>query len=84
MRTVNYLELSDVNNEEDLENEFNPKVETYWAWYEENKRDKMCERVKQHKFQKIAHIEEGTVQDARVLSSKVMASKSFHTFKCKT
>jgi hypothetical protein len=29
MRTVNYLELSDVNNEEDLENEFNPKVETY-------------------------------------------------------
>jgi len=44
----------------------------------------MCERVKQHKFQKIAHIEEGTVQDARVLSSKVMASKSFHTFKCKT
>jgi hypothetical protein len=29
MRTVNYLELSDANNEEDLENEFNAKVETY-------------------------------------------------------
>lgn len=70
--------------EKDLENELTPKVETYRAWYEENKRDKMCECVKQHKFQKIACIEEVMVQDVQVPNSNVMASKSLHTFKCQT
>jgi hypothetical protein len=44
----------------------------------------MCECVKQHKFQKIACIEEVMVQDAQVPNSNVMASKSLHTFKCQT
>ncbi len=44
----------------------------------------MCECVGQHKFQKIVHIEKAIVQNAQVLSSKVMASKSLHTFKCQT
>ncbi len=46
--TVNYLELSGANNEEDLENELDLEVEAYRAYNENNKRDRMCERVKQH------------------------------------
>lgn len=44
----------------------------------------MCERVRQQFFLKIAHVKKATVQDTQVLSSKVMASKSLHTFKCQT
>ncbi len=81
---VNYLELSDTDNEEDLENELNPKAEAYQAWYEKNKRDRTREHVRQHQLQKIAHLEEAMIQDAQVFNSKVMASKSLHTFKCQT
>jgi hypothetical protein len=36
-RIVNYLELNDANNEEDLENEPDLEAKTYQAWYENNK-----------------------------------------------
>jgi hypothetical protein len=49
-RIVNYLELSDANNEKDLENELDLEVQTYQAWYEKNKRDKTHEHVRQHQL----------------------------------
>jgi len=83
-QTINYLEWSDANSEEDLKNEPNLEAKAYWAWYEKNKRDKTHEHVKQHQFRKIALLEEAMVQDTQVLSSNIMASKSLHTFKYQT